>query len=156
MVTADAVYTPPFNITDALYEVSGIGRSSFGLVGSNKDAFPVVTRTVVDGVVQYCNETYYVLLSGTGTFGCSYRVYSIVTTLDSRNFGPGGEVIELPVPSCAARKLARGALIAYLVLLMFAFFSTGAVWEALHVKEATRDLFQMWRLHYDAGTLQSP
>jgi len=137
LVTADAVYSPRFNLTAARYTVTGEGRSSYNVVFGNRDEFPIAKEAIVDGESQWSNATYYALTLDNGFFACDYSVYSTVTAVNSLDFGSSGDVISLTLPSCGTLRLARGAFIAYMSLFIFSFFTTGAVWNMLYGRTAS-------------------
>ena len=137
-VTADAAYTPTFNTTDSRYTVTGTGRASFGTVFDYKDAFPAFKETVIDGVSQFTNLTYYSGLSSKA-YSCNYSVYSTVTRVD-RGFGVAGEVAQLTSPGCTALLLARVGLTAYMPLLFLAFIPTIFLWLMLHHPKGCEDV----------------
>ena len=152
LVTADAVYTPVFNTTDVRRVVTGPGRSSFSLIGFRSEEFPIAVESVVDGVAERSNGTYSPSgLSDAAFFACHYSAYSTVTAVTaSGNFGTAGELIDLPLPGCAALRLARAAFIAYMSLFFFSVVTSIGVWEMMYGKlrsdDTTRKLgLPCWR-----------
>jgi len=147
MVTADAVYTPLFNASDARRHVTGIGRSSFSLLDGYRDSFPVRTERVVNNATEVSDASYSAMVHRSGIPTCHYAVYSTVTAVESRDsgvFSTAGDVIELPMPGCSALRLANGALIAYCSLFVFAFVPTTLVYKFMYGKFPSEESTRRW------------